>query len=169
MSKKPSITPQKEEEQTSKEEKVGMVDIGHKSPILRVAKAQGTIKLKPESIRLIKEGKVKKGDVFSNASLASINAVKKTSDLIFLTHPIPILNVDVDFKIDEETSKVLVSVEVKSIARTGVEIEAINGVMIALLSIFDMLKYVEKNEKGQYPTTYIDEIKVVKKQKEELI
>ncbi|MFX0162627.1 MAG: cyclic pyranopterin monophosphate synthase MoaC [Candidatus Hodarchaeota archaeon] len=169
MAKKSPIIPQKEEEQTRKEEKVGMVDIGHKSPILRVAKAQGAIKLKPESIRLIKEGKVKKGDVFSNASLAAINAVKKTSDLIFLTHPIPILNVDVDFKIDEETSQVLVSVEVKSIARTGVEIESINGVMIALLSIFDMLKYVEKDEKGQYPTTYIGEIKVVKKEKEELI
>ncbi|MEX2739653.1 MAG: cyclic pyranopterin monophosphate synthase MoaC [Candidatus Wukongarchaeota archaeon] len=156
----------KDEFQGGEKVKADMVDIGNKPPILRVAKAEGVIKLKPESIRLIKEGKVKKGDAFSNASLAAINAVKKTSDLIFLAHPIPILNVDVDFKIDEEASQVLVSVEVKSIARTGVELEALNGVMIALLSIFDMLKYVEKDEKGQYPNTSIGEIKVIKKQKE---
>ena len=145
---------------------ISMIDISEKVDNLRIAKAEGRILLKKSTIQLIKEKKVKKGDVLSNAELAAINAVKKTPDFIFLAHPIPIMGVNTNFEIKESSIKV--TVEVKSLGKTGVELEALMGVQIALLTIWDMTKYVEKDDKGQYPDTKIVEVMVVKKIKENM-
>ena len=142
---------------------ISMIDISDKKDVFRSAIAEGKIKLKKSTIKLIKEKKIKKGDVLSNAELAAINAVKKTPDFIFLAHPIPIMGVNVQFEIDEPNAYIKARVEVKSQGKTGVELEAIMGVQIALLTIWDMTKYVEKDENGQYPETEIVEIKVIKK------
>jgi cyclic pyranopterin phosphate synthase len=142
-----------------------MVDISEKPDVVRMAKAEGKIRLKKETIRTIKEERIKKGDVISAAKLAAINAVKKTSDMIFLTHPIPITDVDVSFEINEDESTIKLAVRVKSFGKTGVEIEALMGVMTGLLTIFDMCKYLEKDKLGQYHMTDISDIRVVEKTK----
>ena len=148
------------------ESKISMVDISEKPDTVRVAKAKGKIRWKRSTITAVKEMKIKKGDVSSAAKLAAINAVKKTSDLIFLAHPIPIMDVEVTFDIDDEHSVVELETKVKSFGKTGVEIEALMGVMAGLLMVFDMCKYLEKDEFGQYLKTEILEIKVVEKRKE---
>jgi len=144
---------------------ISMVDISDKTDIMRIATAEGKIFLKKDTILKIKNHEIKKGDVLTAAELASINAVKKTPDLITLAHPIPILKTETSFQINEEHNYILARVSVKSIAKTGVELEAISGVMIALLTIFDFTKYLEKDEHGQYHTTFITDIKVIEKQK----
>ncbi|MFX0135928.1 MAG: cyclic pyranopterin monophosphate synthase MoaC [Candidatus Hodarchaeota archaeon] len=148
--------------------KISMIDISGKKEILRTAVAEGRIFLKKTSIEKIKSKTIKKGDVLANAQLSAINAIKKTPELIFLAHPIPISNVNVEFDINEENSYIKTTVSVKSIAKTGVELEAILGVQIALLTIWDMTKYLEKDEMGQYPTTKITDIVVLKKIKENI-
>lgn len=142
---------------------MSMVDITGKPEVVRVASAEGVIRLKRETVLAIKEKRIKKGDVFIAAKLAAINAVKKTPDLIFLAHPIPITDIDVSLEIDEKQPGVKAVVKVKSIGKTGVELEAVTGVMVALLTVFDMCKYLEKNERGQYDVTNISGIRVVKK------
>jgi len=141
-----------------------MVDIGNKEHSLRIAKARGEIKLRKGTIKSIKEGKIKKGDVISTAQTAAILAVKNTPNLIPLCHPIPINSVDVSFVVGEEV--IVCECEVKANYSTGVEMESLIGVSVALLSIWDMVKYLEKDENGQYPTTSITNIKVISKQKE---
>ena len=145
---------------------ISMIDISDKKVVLRTAIAEGKIKLKKSTIKLIEEKKIKKGDVLSNAELAAINAVKKTPDFIFLAHPIPIMGVKINFEIDQANAYIKARVEVKSQGKTGVELEALMGVQMALLTIWDMTKYVEKDDDGQYPETEIVEVKVVKKIKE---
>ncbi|MEM2905455.1 MAG: cyclic pyranopterin monophosphate synthase MoaC [Candidatus Bathyarchaeia archaeon] len=145
---------------------VRMVDIGEKPVVRRSARVEGFLRLKPETLKAVKEGKVKKGDVFATAELAAITAVKRTPELVLLAHPIPITDVQVDLFLDEARSGVKAAVEVKSIARTGVELEALLGVMACLLNVFDMCKYLEKDARGQYPTTFFTEIRVVEKSKE---
>jgi len=141
-----------------------MVDITAKNHVYREAVATGFIRLKPDTLRLLREGKVEKGDVFPVAQTAAILAAKKTADLIPLCHPIPITNVDVSFVIEEEG--VSVTAIVKSVGKTGVEMEALQAVSQALLTIWDMVKKYEKDERGQYPTTVITDIKVINKLKE---
>jgi cyclic pyranopterin phosphate synthase len=143
--------------------KITMINISEKPEIMRTAVAEGKIKLKKGTVEAIKKKRIKKGDVFTCAKLAGINAVKKTSDLIFLAHPIPITYVNVSLKIDEKESELKSAVEVRSLGRTGVELEAILGVMTTLLTVFDMCKYLEKDEYGQYQVACISDIKVVKK------
>lgn len=143
--------------------KISMISITEKPEIIRIAKAEGTIKLKKETVQTIKEKRITKGDVTTASKLAAINAVKKTSDLILLSHPIPITAVNVSFFLNEKRSAVELTVEVQSIGRTGVELEALLGVMAGLLTVFDMCKYLEKDEQGQYDTTNISNIKVVQK------
>ena len=140
-----------------------MIDISEKKDVVRIAKASGFIKLKKETIQAIIEGKVKKGDVITATKLAAIQAVKKTPSLLPLCHPIPITSVEVNVTpiIDEECVKV--EVVVKSIGKTGVEMEALMGVSIGLLNIWDMVKYLEKDERGQYPTTKILDVVVEEK------
>jgi len=139
-----------------------MVDITSKEVTYREAIAEGIIKLKRETIRMIKEGKIEKGDVFSVATIAAILAVKNTPNIIPLTHNIPITSVKVNYEFIGEDS-ILVRVTVKTTAKTGVEMEALTGVSAALLTIWDMVKKYEKDERGQYPTTVITNIRVVHK------
>ena len=143
-----------------------MVDITFKEAVYREAIAEGVIKLRDETIRLIKQGKVEKGDVFSVATIAAIMAVKNTPNIIPLTHNIPITSVNVDFNIQGNEVKAIV--KVRTNAKTGVEMEALVGVMAALLTIWDMVKKYEKDEYGQYPTTLISNVRVVSKVKKKL-
>ncbi|MBC7218783.1 MAG: cyclic pyranopterin monophosphate synthase MoaC [Hadesarchaea archaeon] len=142
---------------------VHMVEIGQKKAVSRLARASGFIRLKEETIRRIEAKDVPKGDVFAVAQTAAIMAVKRTTELIPLTHPIPITGVDVDLKIEDKGIRV--EVEVRSTGQTGVEMEALAGVTGALLTVWDMVKGLEKDESGQYPNTCIEEIRVLKKVK----
>jgi len=144
---------------------IEMIDISSKSDVLRTAVAEGKIYLKADTISKIINKDIKKGDVLTAAELAAINSVKKTPDLIVLAHPIPIMKVNVSFNINTDDSSISCKVIVKSIAKTGVELEALTGVMIGLLTIWDFTKYLEKNEQGQYPTTKITDIRVIEKKK----
>jgi len=143
--------------------KISMVDVGEKEVIPRLAVAQGKIVLKPETVALVRAGKTKKGDVLAVAETAGILAVKKTSELLPLCHQIPIDKVDFEF--DFEKSAIACRCAVRARAKTGVEMEALCGVSAALLNIWDMVKYLEKDEKGQYPEAQIGEIRVLKKLK----
>jgi len=143
---------------------VRMVEIGEKPDVLRVAKARGVIKLRESTVQRILKGEIKKGDVVSVAQLAAIMAVKKTPEIVPLCHPIPITGVNVDLSFKE--NRVIIEVEVRSVGKTGVEMEALTGVSAALLAVWDMVKAYEKDEKGDYPYTVIEEVKVVKKIKE---
>lgn len=143
-----------------------MIDISKKDTVLRIATASGKIKLKKDTIERIRKGSIKKGDVFTIAKVSSINAVKKVPDLIPFCHPIPINNVDLNFEFEGETF-IKVTCIVKSIAKTGVEMEALTGVSVALLNIWDVVKIYEKDKTGQYPSTLISEIKVEKKIKKQ--
>jgi len=142
---------------------IKMIDVGQKPDVQRTATAKGEIKLKPSTIELIKKGETKKGDVLSAAQLAAIMAVKKTPEFIPLCHPIPITSIDVDFEIEQD--KITCYCSVCAHYKTGVEMEALCGVTTALLTIWDMTKYLEKDENGQYPTTRIESIEVVEKVK----
>lgn len=140
-----------------------MVDITEKPEAYREALARGRIRLRRETIEKIKAGEVKKGDVFTVARVAAVQAVKETPRSILLCHPILVTSVNVDFKMGEDY--VEVGVEVKAIAQTGVELEALNGAAAALLNIWDMVKYLEKDESGNYPHTRIEELRVERKVK----
>lgn len=141
-----------------------MVDIAQKPTVKRTAEAQGRIRLRPQTIQKIRAGRIEKGDVFSTATVAGILAVKKTPELIPLCHPIPISQAEVTFETVE--SYITARCRVVGEYKTGVEMEALVGASMALLTIWDMVKYLEKDEGGQYPHTRIDEIKVLKKKKE---
>ena len=145
------------------EKLAGMVDITDKPPVFRKATACGTIRLKAATIDAIKSGKVKKGDALATARLAAILAVKDTPRLIPMCHPLLITGLDVNFEITE--NRVRASVTVTSEGKTGVEMEALTGVSAALLNVWDMVKYLEKDETGNYPETVIEEIRVVEKRK----
>jgi cyclic pyranopterin phosphate synthase len=141
-----------------------MVDVSNKPESLREAIATGYIKLKPETIRLIKEKKIAKGDPLGTAKIAGILAAKKTSNLVPLCHPLPLTNVKIETKIQGK-SIVQVTATVKTKAQTGVEMEALTAATVALLTIWDMVKQYEKDSEGQYPTTVIENVHVVKKVK----
>jgi cyclic pyranopterin phosphate synthase len=141
-----------------------MVDVSGKAEIFREATATGTIKLKPETLKLIAEKKVAKGDPLYTAKIAGILAAKKTSELVPLCHPLPLTNVEVDAEVLDD-SKVEVTAVVKTRAQTGVEMEALTAVSVALLTVWDMTKQYEKDAEGQYPTTAIEGIRVVRKLK----
>ncbi|EKF84828.1 cyclic pyranopterin monophosphate synthase MoaC [Methanobacterium formicicum] len=142
---------------------VHMVEVGDKPVIKRTALARGKIKLTPETIHLIEKGEVKKGNVLTTAQIAAIQAVKSTSQMIPLCHPIPIGGVEVEFCVNHDSIEI--TVNVSSTGKTGVEMEAITGVSVGLLTIWDMVKSVEKDENGQYPSTRITDIEVIKKEK----
>ena len=142
-----------------------MIDISEKPTVKRKAISKGEIKLKKETIKAIKEKKVKKGDVFTVARVAGLNAVKNTSMLIPMCHPVPVSAVNIDFDVRENS--IICVCEVKAEYKTGVEMEALTGVTVALLTIWDMVKYLEKDEKGQYPETRITNVEVVEKVKGE--
>ncbi|RMG24985.1 MAG: cyclic pyranopterin monophosphate synthase MoaC [Methanobacteriota archaeon] len=140
-----------------------MIDIADKKPMLREAIAKGEVILGPVSISHIRQRTNPKGDVLENARLAAIHAVKKTPEFVFMCHPIQITSTKVSFEVMDD--RVICTVKVKAIDKTGVEIEAVHGVMAALLAIFDVSKRYEKDETGNYPIAKIERIEVVSKKK----
>ena len=143
-----------------------MVDVSSKPEVFREAAATGTIKLKPGTVRLIKEGKVAKGNPICVAKIAGVLAAKNTSSMIPLCHPIPLTNVEINVEFSSE-STLHVTSTVKTKAQTGVEMEALSATSVALLTIWDMVKQYEKDARGQYPSTAIESIRVMKKIKED--
>lgn len=144
---------------------MAMVDVSGKPYVQREATAVGTIKLKAETIRLIKECKIAKGNPLYTAKIAGVLAAKNTSALIPLCHPLPLTNVEINIEIQNETM-VQVTATVKTKAQTGVEMEALTATSVALLTIWDMVKQYEKDAKGQYPSTAIEDIHVTRKAKD---
>ncbi len=142
------------------------MEITEKPPLGRRAVASGTIRLKESTVEAIKNGEVKKGDVLTVARISAIQAVKETPRQIPMCHPIPITGVEVDFEL--LSGQVRATVVVTSVGRTGVEMEALAGVSAALLNVWDMVKYLEKDKTGNYPTTRIADIRVVEKRKSEV-
>ncbi len=142
---------------------VEMVDISEKPSVARTATAAGRILLKSESLEAIRSGRVKKGDVLATAQVAGILAAKKAAELIPLCHPIPVTKVEVELEV--ESGSVRASSTVSAVYSTGVEMEALTGTSVALLTVWDMVKYIEKDELGQYPSTRITDLRVVSKRK----
>ena len=121
-----------------------MVDIGSKTETERVAIATGNIRMLASTLQLILKGDAKKGDVLGIARIAAIQASKRTSDLIPLCHPISLTKVGVEFGIDEKTNTIHCTVTAKCTGKTGVEMEALTATSIALLTIYDMCKAVDR-------------------------
>ncbi len=144
-------------------ERAQMVDISAKNDVIREAVAVGKIFLKPETLAAIRDGTVIKGNVLATARVAATLSVKNTPTLIPMCHSIPISAVTVDFS--EGDGFIEVMVRVKSAGKTGVEMEALVGVSIALLTVWDMVKSAEKDAAGQYPVTCIQDIRVIEKRK----
>ena len=138
-----------------------MIDITGKPVVYREATASGKIFLKKDTIEKIKTGKIKKGNPLEVAQIAAINAAKQTHQIIPLCHQLLLTSVAVDFKINDDCVEATCTVKVDS--KTGVEMEALVGVSIALNTIWDMTKYLEKDENGQYVSTKIEGIRVLNK------
>lgn len=133
-----------------------MVDIGGKADTERVATAKGEITMKPETYRLIAQGGIAKGDVLAVAQVAGIMAAKRTAQLIPLCHPILLTDVEVEFSVDEDATRIEVTATARSHGKTGVEMEALTAVSVAALTIYDMAKAVER-------TMCIGNIRLVRK------
>lgn len=133
-----------------------MVDVSAKDETARRAVAQGRVVFTPESYRTVREGGVKKGDVASVAELAGIMGAKRTSDLIPLCHPLPITGLNVRIEPDDAAHAYVVTAEVKTAGKTGVEMEALTAVMTACLTVYDMAKAVDKS-------MIIEDVKLVEK------
>ena len=142
---------------------MGMVDITEKPVVKRKAEAAGKIILSPGTVLKIKKGQIKKGDPLLVAEVAAMNAAKQTHLLIPHCHQIPLDTVKVSFEIYDEYIEAACLVRAK--ARTGVEMEALVGVSVALNTVWDMVKYLEKDDNGQYPQTRITDIRVLSKEK----
>jgi len=144
---------------TDKNGKANMVDVGNKPDQIRTAKAEGKIKLNPATVKLIRENQLKKGDVLTIAEIAGIQGGKRTSELIPLCHPLQITKIEVKTKLTDDG--VIVTSMAKCTGKSGIEMEAITAVSVALITIYDMCKAVDKN-------MVIGEIRLVEKLKEEL-
>lgn len=121
-----------------------MVDVSAKPLTLREALAQGSIRMKKETLALITDGKISKGDVLATARIAGIMAAKKTPELIPLCHPLAISSVAIDFEIDEKESRIQILSRVRVTGQTGVEMEALTAVAAAALTVYDMCKAVDR-------------------------
>jgi cyclic pyranopterin phosphate synthase len=124
--------------------KAHMVDVGAKADTHRIAIAAGIIRMKPETLELIRSGNAKKGDVLGIARIAAIMAAKRTSDLIPLCHPLALTRVAVDFDIGIDQPEVRCTARVETSGKTGVEMEALTAVQVGLLTIYDMCKAVDR-------------------------
>ena len=144
---------------------MAMVDVSDKAEVFREATATGKIRLKPETVDLIREGNIAKGKPLYTAKIAGVLAAKKTSELVPLCHPLPLTSVEVEAKIVEKTA-VEITATVKTKAQTGVEMEALAATSVGLLTIWDMVKQYEKDAAGQYPNTAIENIHIVRKLKQ---
>lgn len=121
-----------------------MVDVGEKALTHRVAVAEGCIRMRPETLRLIRSGEARKGDVIGVARLAAIMGAKRTADLIPLCHPLALTRVAVDFEFDEPAHAVICRATAETTGPTGVEMEALTAVQVGLLTVYDMCKAAEK-------------------------
>lgn len=121
-----------------------MVDVAAKVETHRTAVASGRILMQPETLRRIKEGTAAKGDVLGIARVAAIQGAKRTSELIPLCHPLPLTHVSVEFEIDDTTHAVVCTVTAETVGRTGVEMEALTAVSVALLTVYDMCKAIDR-------------------------
>lgn len=126
-----------------------MIDVGEKPDTQRVAIARGEVKMKVETLALIRSGQVKKGDVLTVAQIAGISASKRTADLIPLCHPLPLTQVEVELELNDSLPGVVITATARTIAKTGVEMEALTAVSIAALTVYDMAKAVEKGMRIQ--------------------
>jgi len=122
-----------------------MVDVAEKETTNRTARASGFVKMSREALELVRTGRSKKGDAAAVAELAGVMGAKKTADLIPLCHPLSISGVNIETAIDDQTGGVSVSVSVKTTGQTGVEMEALTAVSVACLTLYDMLKAVDKS------------------------
>ena len=133
-----------------------MVDVGDKPDTRRTAVAKGEIRLRPETLALIEHGTLKKGDALTVAQVAGILGAKRTSDLIPLCHPIPIHQIGVQLEPDQSLPGVRITATVQTVGKTGVEMEALTAVSVAALTVYDMVKAVER-------TACIQNIRLVEK------
>jgi cyclic pyranopterin phosphate synthase len=133
-----------------------MVDVSNKGDTERVAVAQGEVVMQARTLELIQEGMIKKGDVLAVAQIAGIMAAKRTSELIPMCHPLPLLDIKVDLTLNKDLPGVQITSSVKTIGKTGVEMEALTAVAVAGLTVYDMAKAVEK-------TMRIQNIRLVRK------
>jgi len=143
--------------------KFSMADITSKKEILRQAVASGKIQLKPSTIKRIRKGQIAKGDPIAAAEVAAVLAAKNTPQTLPFCHPIPITNVQTETQVG--SASITVRLIVRTTARTGVEMEALNAASTYLLTVWDMVKQYEKNAHGQYPDTRILDLKVLQKTK----
>lgn len=121
-----------------------MVDVGDKAETRRIAVATGNICMQAETLNMILQGNSKKGDVLGIARIAGIHGAKRTSDLIPLCHPINLTKVSVEFEVDQAKNTIHCTVTTETLGRTGVEMEALSAVSVALLTIYDMAKAVDR-------------------------
>ena len=135
---------------------VQMVDVGYKPDTERVAIARGEIHMKLDTLELIRAGEIEKGNVLTIAKVAGISAAKKTAELIPLCHSLQLTHIEVDLDLDSNLPGILITATVKTNAKTGVEMEALTAVSIAALTVYDMVKAVEK-------TMRIENIRLVEK------
>lgn len=142
---------------------IHMVEVEAKPDQKRRAVASGSILLDKNTVDLIQNEEIKKGNVLTTAQVAGIQAVKNTSSMIPLCHPLALTGIELDFEVKED--EIVAICAVNTLGKTGVEMEAITGVSVALLTVWDMVKAVEKDEFGQYPDTRISDIRVIKKEK----
>jgi len=133
-----------------------MVDIGNKPDSERIAIARGEVLMLLETLELIQAGTLKKGDVLTVAQIAGVMAAKRTSELIPLCHPLPLSHVSVDLELDSSLPGVRITATARTVAKTGVEMEALTAVSVAALTVYDMAKSVEK-------TLRIQNIRLVEK------
>jgi len=143
------------------DETAQMVDVTDKEDVRREATASGRVRLRPETVAAVREGDVEKGNVLSTARIAAIQAVKHTWEDVPMCHQIPVTGVDTIFEIEDEG--IAARVTVTSTGKTGVEMEALNGVTRALLTVWDMVKSAEKDDDGGYPKTRIEDVEVEEK------
>ena len=121
-----------------------MVDVGDKAETRRVARATGSIRMQPATLAAIAGGSAKKGDVLGVARIAAIQAAKRTAELVPLCHPLPLTHVQVEFDIDVAASVVRCTVQAETLGRTGVEMEALTAVQVGLLTVYDMVKAIDR-------------------------
>lgn len=140
-----------------------MVDIRRKPDVHRRAVATGAIRLRPATLRAIRSGRVEKGDPIAAAEVAGLQAIKSTWQTLPHCHPIPLTSAAVDFELGKD--RVVCTTTVEATYKTGVEMEALYGVSVALLTVWDMVKSLEKDARGQYPAARIEGIRVVSKEK----
>jgi cyclic pyranopterin phosphate synthase len=126
-----------------------MVDVGGKPDTERTATARGEVYMRPETLGLIQQGALKKGDLLTTAQLAGVMAAKRTAELIPLCHPLPLTHIDVQLELDPELPGVRISATARTVGKTGVEMEALTAVSVAALTVYDMAKAVEKTMRIQ--------------------